>query len=199
MSYIENLKLVDENMELEIATLAGGCFWCIETIFQDLQGVKSSISGYSGGHVENPTYQAVCNETTGHAEVVQVTFDPEVASFKEILEIFFTIHDPTTLNRQGHDRGTQYRSAIYYHSDKQKETAEKVISEMEQKKIWKNPIVTEVTKFNIFYEADETHQNYFKNNQNQPYCRVIIAPKVAKFRQKYLNRLKKSVVPDINA
>ena len=186
-------------MTYEIATLGGGCFWCIETIYQDLQGVKSSISGYSGGHVENPTYQAVCNETTGHAEVVQVTFEPEIVSFKEILEIFFTIHDPTTLNRQGGDRGTQYRSAIYYHSDEQKLVAEQTITETNKAKLWKNPIVTEVTKFDEFFVAEDYHQEYFKNNSSQQYCRVIIAPKVAKFRQKYLNRLKKSVVPDINA
>lgn len=179
-------------MTYEITTLAGGCFWCIETIFQDLQGVKSSISGYSGGHVENPTYKAVCNETTGHAEAVQVTFDPEIVSFKEILEIFFTIHDPTTLNRQGNDVGTQYRSAIYYHSPEQKQIVDQVIAELEEAKIWgKKSFTTEVAAFDIFYQAEDYHQEYFKNNPNQSYCQFIIAPKVAKFRQKYLSRLKK--------
>jgi peptide-methionine (S)-S-oxide reductase len=175
----------------ETATLAGGCFWCLEAVFADLRGVERVVSGYSGGHVENPTYQEVCGETTGHAEVVQVTFDPQVASYKELLEVFFTIHDPTTLNRQGGDVGTQYRSAIFYHSPEQQETAAQVIAELDAARVWDAPIVTEVVPLEIFYPAENYHQEYYQNNANQPYCRAVIAPKVAKFRQKYLEKLKR--------
>lgn len=175
----------------EVATLGGGCFWCLEAVYDDLQGVEQVESGYSGGAVVNPTYQQVCNGTTGHAEVVQLTFDPSIISFREILEVFFTIHDPTTLNRQGADVGPQYRSAIFYHSPEQKATAEQVIAELNATHLWDAPIVTEVTPFQVFYRAEEYHQEYFQRNPGQGYCRVIIAPKVAKFRQKYLAKLKK--------
>ncbi len=175
-------------MSQEIATLAGGCFWCIEAVYNDLQGVVKAESGYSGGAMPNPSYQAVCTGETGHAEVVQVTFDPEVISFGELLHVFFTVHDPTTLNRQGADIGTQYRSAIFYHSDEQKETAARVIAELAPQ--WSSPIVTEVTPFEKFYVAEGYHQEYFANNPNQPYCRAVVAPKVEKFKQKYEFKLK---------
>jgi peptide-methionine (S)-S-oxide reductase len=174
----------------EVATLGGGCFWCLEAVYQELRGVEKVESGYSGGDVPNPTYRQVCSETTGHAEVVQVTFDPDEVSYKDILEVYFTIHDPTTLNRQGADVGTQYRSVIFYHDEDQKRTAEEVISDLEAEAIWNNPIVTEVAPFDEFYVAEDYHQNYFRNNGFQPYCQVIIAPKVAKFRKQHLERLK---------
>jgi peptide-methionine (S)-S-oxide reductase len=177
----------------EITTLGGGCFWCLEAVYDELEGVLDVVSGYAGGHVPDPDYKSVCRGTTGHAEVVQVTFDPEVISFKEILEVFFSIHDPTTLNRQGADVGTQYRSAIFYHSQEQKATAEQVISEFEIEKIWPNPIVTEVTELDAFYPAEDYHQEYYKRNPYQGYCRAVIAPKVAKFRKKYAARLKSAV------
>jgi peptide-methionine (S)-S-oxide reductase len=175
----------------ERATLAGGCFWCLEAVFADLRGVTRVVSGYAGGDVPNPTYQAVCSGTTGHAEVVQVTYDPQVVSFAELLEVFFTIHDPTTLNRQGGDIGTQYRSAIFYHSPEQKEIAERLISEFDSQHIWDAPIVTEAAPLTVFYPAEDYHQEYYRNNQSQPYCRAVIAPKVSKFRQKYLEKLKR--------
>jgi peptide-methionine (S)-S-oxide reductase len=176
---------------VETATLAGGCFWCLEAVFADLRGVERVVSGYAGGDVPNPTYRAVCSGTTGHAEVVQLTYDPQVVSFEELLEVFFTIHDPTTLNRQGGDIGTQYRSAIFYHSPEQKETAERLISQFDAEHIWDAPIVTEVSPLEVFYPAEDYHQEYYQNNQNQPYCRAVIAPKVSKFRQKYLEKLKR--------
>lgn len=172
----------------EVATLGGGCFWCLEAVYQQLKGVQQVVSGYTGGHVENPSYEAVCTGTTGHAEVVQVTYDPDVVTFKDILDVFFTIHDPTTLNRQGADVGTQYRSAIYTHTPEQKQIAEQAISEASA--YWDNPIVTEVTPLDTFYPAEAYHQNYYVNNPYQGYCRVVIAPKVAKFRQKFLEQLK---------
>jgi len=171
-------------------TLGGGCFWCLEAVYDQLVGVLDVVSGYAGGHVPNPNYKSVCNGTTGHAEVIQVEFDPAVITFKEILEIFFSIHDPTTLNRQGADVGTQYRSEVFYHSDEQKATAEQVIAEIEAAKIWPNPIVTEISNLDIFYPAEDYHQEYFQRNPNQGYCQVVVAPKVAKFRQKYAHRLK---------
>jgi len=174
----------------EAATLGGGCFWCLEAVYDELRGVEKVESGYSGGHVPNPTYRQVCSETTGHAEVVRVTFDLEVVSFREVLEVFFSIHDPTTLNRQGADVGESYRSAIFYHDEDQKRAAEEIISELEAKGIWDDPIVTEVTPFEEFYVAEDYHQEYFRNNAYQPYCQVIIAPKVAKFRKQHLDRLK---------
>lgn len=176
---------------LETATLAAGCFWCVEAVFDDLKGVEDVVSGYSGGHTENPTYRQVCDGTTGHAEVIQVRFDPSEISFKEILQVFFSVHDPTTLNRQGHDIGTQYRSAIFYHSDEQKRVAEETIREVNDEAIWDGPILTEVTPFEKFYVAEDYHQEYFANNPNQPYCAAVVAPKVAKFRQKFVSRLKK--------
>jgi peptide-methionine (S)-S-oxide reductase len=175
----------------EVATLAGGCFWCLEAVFDELQGVKSVESGYSGGTLPNPTYHEVCGGETGHAEAVQVTFDPAVLSYRDLLTVFFTIHDPTTLNRQGNDVGTQYRSAIFYHDEEQKRLAEQVMGEIEASGIWDAPLVTELQPFEAFYPAEDYHQEYFKKNPWQPYCRVIIAPKVAKFRQKFAERLKK--------
>jgi peptide-methionine (S)-S-oxide reductase len=175
----------------ELATLAGGCFWCVEAVFDDLGGILSVESGYSGGHVANPTYKQVCSDTTGHAEAVQLTFDPAAISYKDILNIFFAVHDPTTLNRQGNDVGSSYRSAIFYHSDEQKAIAQEVIRKLTAQKLWPNPIVTEVTKFDKFYIAEDYHQEYFANNPDQPYCRVVVAPKVAKFRKQYFDRLKK--------
>lgn len=180
-----------ENNGLETATLAGGCFWCVEAVFDDLKGVEDVVSGYSGGHVENPTYRQVCDGNTGHAEVVQVKFDPNVISFKDVLHVFFSVHDPTTLNRQGNDVGTQYRSAIFFHSDEQKRIAEETIREIEAEKVWDDPIVTEVTKFEKFWPAEDYHQEYFANNPNQPYCSAVVGPKVAKFRQKFVDRLKR--------
>lgn len=174
----------------QVATLGGGCFWCTEAVFDELKGVEHVESGYSGGTVANPTYEQVCTGTTGHAEVVQITFDPKGISFKEILQIFFTVHDPTTLNRQGADVGTQYRSVIFYHDEEQKTIAEQVIKEIQVEKIWDAPIVTELAPFEAFYIAEDYHQEYFKHNPYQGYCRVVIAPKVAKFREHYRERLK---------
>ena len=176
---------------LEVATLGGGCFWCLEAVFDDLQGVTDVVSGYAGGHVQNPDYKSVCTGRTGHAEVVQVTFDPSVVTYEDVLGIFFAIHDPTTLNRQGADVGTQYRSAIYYHSDAQKATAEALIARLDAEHIWPNPIVTEVTAAPVFYPAEDYHQEYFKRNPYQGYCQAVISPKVAKFRKQYSAKLKR--------
>lgn len=173
-----------------IATLAGGCFWCLEAVFERLAGVERVESGYSGGHVVNPTYRQVGTGTTGHAEAVQVRFDPETISFRVLLEVFFSIHDPTTPNRQGADVGPQYRSAIFYHDDGQKAIAEQVIQELESEKVWPNPIVTEIAPFSAFYKAEDYHQEYYRRNRGQPYCQVVIAPKVAKLRQRHLTKLK---------
>ncbi len=173
-----------------VATLAGGCFWCLEAVYVDLKGVDKVVSGYAGGNVQNPSYRQVCTGRTGHAEVVQITYDPKVVSFRELLEVFFTIHDPTTLNRQGADVGTQYRSAIFYRTPEEKATAEQVIHDLTEARIWDRPIVTELTPFSTFYPAEDYHQNYFANNPGQPYCQIVIAPKVAKFRKQYLDRLK---------
>jgi peptide-methionine (S)-S-oxide reductase len=175
---------------MEVATLAGGCFWCLEAVFADLRGVERVESGYAGGTVPNPTYEQVCTGTTGHAEVVQITFDPQVISFHDLLNVFFSIHDPTTVNRQGADVGTQYRSAIFYHSDAQKKAAEEVIREITAAGLWNGPIVTEVTSFAAFYKAEEYHQHYFARNPYQPYCQAVVAPKVAKFRKQHLAMLK---------
>jgi len=179
------------NDNLETATLAAGCFWCVEAVFDDLEGVEDVISGYSGGHKDNPTYQEVCSETTGHAEVVQIRFDPSELSFADLLRVYFTVHDPTQLNRQGNDIGTSYRSAIFHHSEEQKRTAEEVIGEITAEGIYDNPIVTEVRAFDKFWPAEDYHQEYFTNNPAQPYCAAVVAPKVAKFRQKYATQLKK--------
>lgn len=177
---------------IELATLAGGCFWCLEAVYIDLNGVLKVESGYSGGALPHPSYQVVCTGLSGHAEVVQITFDPALVSFRELLEVFFTIHDPTTRNRQGADVGTQYRSAIFYHSPEQKAIAEQVIGDLNAQQVWPAPIVTEVVAFKVFYQAETYHQNYYNNNPNQAYCQVVIAPKVSKFRQKFLAKLRKS-------
>lgn len=182
---------MDVQPDKEVATLAGGCFWCLEAVFKELRGVERVVSGYSGGRVADPTYYQVCSGATGHAEVVQVTFDPRAVTFREILEVFFTIHDPTTLDRQGADVGTQYRSAIFYHSAAQRETAEQVISELTAEGLWRDPVVTEVVPFTEFYAAEDYHQDYFERNPYQPYCMAVVAPKVAKFRKKFLDQLKK--------
>ena len=176
--------------DYQVATLGGGCFWCLEAVYSELKGVVHVESGYSGGMMPNPPYQLVCKGLTGHAEVVQISFDPALISFRDLLQVFFTVHDPTTLNRQGADVGTQYRSAIFYHTPEQKAIAEEVIEEIEAARIWPDSTVTEVTAYRDFYKAEEYHQNYFKDNPNQGYCRVVIAPKVAKFRQKFLEKLK---------
>lgn len=174
----------------EVATLGGGCFWCTEAIFRELRGVKLVQSGYSGGTIPNPSYRQVCTGTSGHAEVVQITYDPNIIAFKEMLQIFFTTHDPTTLNRQGADVGTQYRSVIFYHSEQQKATAQEVIKEISEAGVWDRPIVTQLVPFEAFYKAEEYHQEYFENNPGQSYCQFVIAPKVAKLRQHYRDKLK---------
>ena len=177
-------------MGKEVATLGGGCFWCVEAVFTQLTGVESAISGYMGGHVQNPSYQQVCAKTTGHAEVVNVTFDNEVLSFEDVLNIFFATHDPTTLNRQGNDRGPQYRSGIWYHSPEQKRIALETIKRLDEQQLYPNRIVTEVSPASTFWVAEDSHQDYFATNPTQGYCSYIIAPKVAKFRKKYFERLK---------
>jgi peptide-methionine (S)-S-oxide reductase len=177
-------------MAIEIATLGGGCFWCTEAVFTELNGVEKVESGYSGGTTENPTYKQVCSGETGHAETVQITFDPNVISYEELLKVFFTVHDPTTLNRQGADVGRQYRSVIFYHNDQQRSTAEKVIREVAGSGIWNGPIVTKLEPFTAFYKAESYHQDYFQNNPRQPYCQMVIAPKLGKFREHYSKRLK---------
>ena len=178
--------------QLEVATLGAGCFWCVEAIFQDVIGVDKVISGYSGGQVENPTYQAVCTGETGHAEVVQIHFNPSVISFGDLLHIFWRTHDPTTLNRQGADTGTQYRSAIFYHDEQQQKDALASLAETEASDLWTAPIVTQIAAFTHFYPAEEYHQNYFKNNPNQSYCAMVINPKVRKFRAAFQEQLKQS-------
>jgi peptide-methionine (S)-S-oxide reductase len=176
--------------QTEIATLAGGCFWCLEAVYEQLRGVVKVVSGYAGGCVPNPTYEQVCDGVTGHAEVVQITFEPAVISYRDLLEVFFVIHDPTTLNRQGADVGTQYRSAIYYHSPEQQATAKEVIAAFEAARLYDDPIVTEVAPIDHFYKAEAYHQGYYRANPNQGYCRVVIAPKVAKARKVFVDRLK---------
>lgn len=173
----------------EIATLAGGCFWCLEAVFEQVRGVDKVESGYCGGKINAPTYHQVCTGSTGHAEVVQVTFDPAVVSFRDILDVFFAIHDPTTLNRQGADAGTQYRSAIFYHSPQQKQVADERIRELNAEKIWDRPIVTEVAPLVTFFPAEDYHQGYYRQNSGQPYCQGVISPKVAKFRKQFVNKL----------
>ena len=175
-----------------IATLAGGCFWCLEAVYDGMKGVASVESGYMGGSVASPTYEQVCGGDTGHAEVVRITFDPAIVMFKELLEVFFVIHDPTTLNRQGNDFGTQYRSAIFYHTPQQKADAEEVIARLGAAKLWSGPIVTELTPATDFYVAEGYHQEYFARNPRQPYCQAVVAPKVAKFRKHFLEKLKRA-------
>ncbi len=179
------------NTNLQTATLAGGCFWCLEAVFDEVKGVEGVESGYAGGKMTNPTYRQVCEGNTGHAEVVQVHFDPNIVSYRDLLNVFFAIHDPTTLNRQGNDIGTQYRSAIFYHDDEQKQIAEGLIKELNAQKIWDKPIVTQVEKLDKFYMAEEYHQEYFAKNPYQPYCQAVVAPKVSKFRKHFLEMLKK--------
>ncbi len=176
---------------LETATLAGGCFWCMEAVFDELRGVESVESGYSGGSLPNPSYRAVCTGQTGHAETVRITFDPSAITFRDILNVFFAVHDPTTMNRQGNDVGTQYRSAIFYQDESQKAEAEQLIRDLDAQHIWDKPIVTEVTRFDKFYVAEDYHQEYFAKNPYQPYCMAVVAPKVSKFRKHFLDRLKK--------
>jgi peptide-methionine (S)-S-oxide reductase len=178
-----------ETTTLETATLAGGCFWCLEAAFLDLRGVKRVESGYSGGQIENPTYEAVCSGRTGHAEVVQIDFDPAIIGFRDLLEVFFTIHDPTTPDRQGADVGTQYRSAVFYDSDEQKRITEEVIAKLESEGVWTG-IVTEVSPLAKFYPAEAYHRDYYNRNTNQPYCRAVIAPKIAKLRKYHLDKLR---------
>jgi len=173
-----------------VATLAGGCFWCLEAIFKEVEGIENVVPGYSGGTTIKPSYNEVCTGSTGHAEAVQLTFDPDKISFRQILQIFFAVHDPTTLNRQGADIGTQYRSAIFYHSEEQKATAEKVIQELNATHIWKSPIVTEARSFEAFYPAEDYHQEYFNRNPSQPYCHMVIAPKLDKFSKQFPEKLK---------
>ena len=179
------------NTNLHTATLAGGCFWCLEAVFDDVKGVHGVESGYAGGAMANPSYREVCNGNTGHAEVVQIHFDPSVVSYHDLLNVFFAIHDPTTMNRQGADVGTQYRSAIFYHDDEQKMVAEELIKSLNAQKIWDKPIVTEVAKLDKFYMAEDYHQEYFARNPYQPYCQAVVAPKVSKFRKHFLEMLKK--------
>ncbi|MFX1512961.1 MAG: peptide-methionine (S)-S-oxide reductase MsrA [Promethearchaeota archaeon] len=177
--------------QFETATLGGGCFWCLEAIFHQVTGIEEVVSGYSGGYVENPSYQEVCTGMTGHAEVIQLKFNPNEISFHEILEIFFYIHDPTTLNRQGNDVGPQYRSIILYHTPEQKIIGKQVIKELEMNEIFSNPIVTEIVEFNTFYPAEEYHQEYYSKNMDQSYCSLVISPKVAKFRGRFFSKLKR--------
>ena len=174
----------------ETAILAGGCFWCLEGVYQEMEGVRSVESGYTGGHVANPSYEQVCSGTTGHAEAVRIAFDPEITSYRRILEVFFAIHDPTTLNRQGNDAGTQYRSAIYYLDDRQREIAQELIRELTAEKVWSNPIVTELQPAATFYKAEDYHQNYFRSHPQQPYCAYVVAPKVRKFREKFARQMR---------
>ena len=182
--------------DIDTITLASGCFWCVEAIFDQLRGVISVESGYSGGHVKNPGYREVCTGRTGHAEVCQLRYDPGSISLEEILEVFFQTHDPTTLNRQGADVGTQYRSAIFYHNEKQREIAESIKSDLDKAGVWPNPIVTEITSYESFYKAEDYHQEYFENNRDAPYCRAVIQPKVEKFQKVFKDRLKQGQTND---
>ena len=185
--FMDNFK---SKSHLEVATLGSGCFWCTETVFQEIKGVARVEPGYSGGSILNPTYERVSTGTTGHAEVVQIRFDPRTISFREVLEIFFATHDPTTLNRQGPDVGHQYRSVVFYHTDEQKAIAEEVIEELTSEKIFDSPIVTEVEPFKVFYKAEDYHKDYFKKHPKQPYCRLVISPKIVKMRKKFQSKLK---------
>jgi peptide-methionine (S)-S-oxide reductase len=180
---------MDQENGLETATLAGGCFWCLEAVYDELKGVVSVESGYTGGQTTDPNYRDVCSGTTGHAEVVQIKYDPSVITFRDLLDVFFTIHDPTTLNRQGGDVGTQYRSAVFYHTPEQREAAENLIKELDQMRLWDAPIVTQVVPIGDYYPAEDYHQEYFKNNPGQGYCQMVVAPKVSKFRKKFLEKL----------
>ena len=184
----------DSPVEVEVATIGGGCFWCTEAVFDIVEGVQKVESGYSGGQVPNPTYEEVCSGATGHAEVIQIVFKPDVISYKDILRIFFATHDPTTLNQQGSDIGTHYRSMILHHSDQQRDVAKEVIQEVDSSKVWGAKLITELRPFQVFYKAEDYHQKYFQKNPNQGYCKVIISPKVAKFRDHYREKLKPPLV-----
>lgn len=183
-------KTVKKTSNLETITLGGGCYWCVEAVYENLNGVKSVVSGFSGGKVANPSYEEVCTGTTGHAEVVQITYDKTVTDINEIFKVFFTVHDPTTLNRQGADVGTQYRSVIFYHNPQQKKAAESIIAELNKAKVYDSPIVTKVEPFSKFYKAEDYHQNYYANNKNQPYCKMVIQPKIEKFEKVFKSKLK---------
>ncbi|MCD4834901.1 MAG: peptide-methionine (S)-S-oxide reductase MsrA [Bacteroidales bacterium] len=178
------------NKNMELATFGTGCFWCTETIFEQLKGVESAISGYSGGTVKNPTYKEICTGETGHAEVIQITFAPEIITYKELLEVFWQTHDPTILNRQGADVGTQYRSVIFYHNNEQKELAENYKKKLDEAKVYNNPIVTEISNYSTFYKAEDYHQDYYNNNKSQSYCSFVITPKIEKFRKVFKDKLK---------
>ena len=182
---------MDDKQNFEIITLGSGCFWCTEAVFQKLEGIVSSVSGYSGGNTENPTYEEICTGATNHAEVIQVTYNPDKISLVEILEVFWKTHDPTTLNKQGNDVGTQYRSVIFYHNENQKKIAKELKNELDRANIYKDLIVTEITKFEKFYQAENYHQNYYNQNKNQPYCSFVITPKVEKFKKVFSEKLKK--------
>ena len=190
-SIVGDEPMDDQNTEL--ATLAGGCFWCLDAVYQQVHGVAEVVSGYSGGHVAQPTYEQVCSETTGHAETVQVTFDSQIILYREVLDIFFSIHDPTTLNRQGYDVGASYRSVIFYHTPEQQIAASEAIAQLNKAKIWSNPIVTEVAPASTFYPAEDYHQQFYQKDKYQPYCQAVITPKLAKFRKEHLDKLKSGV------
>lgn len=181
----------NKKANLETITLGGGCYWCVEAVYENLDGVKSVVSGFSGGNVANPTYEEVCTGETGHAEVVQITYDKTVTDINEIFKVFFTVHDPTTLNRQGADVGTQYRSVIFYRNDEQKKAAQSIIADLNKAKVYNSPIVTKVEPFKVFYKAEDYHQNYYANNKNQPYCKMVIQPKIEKFEKVFKDKLKK--------
>jgi methionine-S-sulfoxide reductase len=181
----------NKKANLETITLGGGCYWCVEAVYEQLDGVKSVVSGFSGGKVANPTYEEVCTGQTGHAEVVQITYDKNVTDINEIFKVFFTVHDPTTLNRQGADVGTQYRSVIFYKNEEQKKAAQSIIADLNKAKVYSNPIVTKVEPFKVFYKAEDYHQNYYANNKNQPYCKMVIQPKLEKFEKVFKDKLKK--------
>lgn len=189
--FSQNKGSADMNLQYKTATFGSGCFWCTEAVFQRLEGVDTVISGYSGGSVENPTYEQVCGGNTGHAEVIQVSYNPEVITYDELLEVFWKTHDPTTLNRQGNDVGTQYRSVVFYHDEEQKKLAQKYKKELNEAGIFDNPIVTEITEFDKFYPAEKYHQDYYDNNKNQPYCTFVITPKLDKFEKVFKDKLKK--------
>lgn len=191
--FVLSLNGISQNKKanLETITLGGGCYWCVEAVYENLDGVKSVVSGFSGGKVANPTYEEVCTGETGHAEVVQITFDKNVTDINEIFKVFFTVHDPTTLNRQGADVGTQYRSVIFYKNEEQKKAAQSIIADLNKAKVYNNPIVTKVEPFKAFYKAEDYHQNYYANNKSQPYCKMVIQPKIEKFEKVFKDKLKK--------
>ncbi|MDY6801615.1 MAG: peptide-methionine (S)-S-oxide reductase MsrA [Bacteroidota bacterium] len=190
MGFLSQDIYAQNNTNMKLATFGSGCFWCTEAIFDKVEGVESAVSGYSGGKVKNPTYKEVCTGNTGHAEVVQIIYNPEIITYKDLLEIFWEMHDPTTLNRQGADVGTQYRSVIFYHTNEQKEIAETYKKKLNEAKVYKNPIVTEITQFESFYKAENHHQEYYENNKSQPYCSFVITPKLEKFKKVFQDKLK---------